>query len=110
VSVILSREAALETFELEVNNGMDDQGKPNYDSPVAVDGRVVREDTVVRMPSGAEVRSAVTAWIDGEEPKQPTTDDRVTFASGFVGIVIEVYEGRTLGGVLDHVRIKVREQ
>jgi hypothetical protein len=108
--IALSRTAVLETFELEVNNGMDDQGKPNYDSPVAVDGRVVREDSVARLPNGAEVRTSVTVWCNGTEPLLPTTDDRVSFSDGLVGIVVERVDGKTLSGVLDHVRIKAREE
>lgn len=108
--ITLSRNAALETFELEANNGMDDQGRPNYDSPIALEGRVVREDTVARLPNGAEVKSVVTVWLNGTELPLPTTDDRVTFADGLKGIVVERYDGKTLSGVLDHIRIKAREE
>jgi hypothetical protein len=110
VSVLLSRSATLETFEVEANNGTDDQGRPNYDSPVAIEGRVVREDTVVMLGTGESVTSVVTVWVNGTETPLPTTDDRLTFADGLVGIVVEYHAGKTLNDVLDHVRVKAREQ
>lgn len=109
MSITLDR-AVKEIIMLAADNGVDEQGMPVYLTPVAIEGRVVRGDEVVRLANGSEIKTFVTAWIDSAQVPLPSTDDRIVLASGLIGIVVERTEGKTLQGVLDHVRIKAREE
>lgn len=109
MSVILDRGQGMETVSLEVLTGVDGQGAPAYDSPVDITVRAVREDTVVVLGSGSEVRSVATLWIPGTMTPMPGDQDRVTLADGLRGTVVELLKRKRLDGTLDHVRIKLRE-
>jgi hypothetical protein len=74
-----------------------------------LDARVVVEDMVARRADGTEVRTTVTCWLPNLGDPLPTHDDRVT-VRGAAYIVVEHAEGRTLGGALDHVRLRCREE
>jgi hypothetical protein len=102
--------AVKETVLLSPDGGVDDDGRPVYGTAIAIQGRVVRGDEVVRLANGSEIKTFVTIWIPGTEDPLPTTDDRIVLESGLAGIVVERTEGKTLSGVLDHVRIKAREE
>ena len=115
MSVLLARHGVPETVQVEVQSGIDGQGKPAYDTAVEIDAFVRREDKVVRtaiqlMRPGEEVQHMATVWIDAAETPKPSHGDRLTLADGLVGSVAERKDVKTLAGVLDHVRLKLREQ
>lgn len=107
---ILARDGGTEVVQVELRAGIDGQGKPGYDSPIDVDARVIIHSEVIRQPSGSEQRVIATVWIDGAQSTLPTMDDRIATAQGLVGIVVDRLDGRSLSGVLDHVRLKIREE
>lgn len=115
MSTLLRQSGRLEDVIVEPLTGHDGQGKPAYGAPVTIQARVIRSDAKdvnsnIRMGSGYELRTVQTLWIDAEQVPLPVADDRLTFADGTKGIVAERFEGKRLGGQLDHVRIKTREE
>lgn len=105
------RRNTLQEVEVELRAGVDAQGKPTYDSPAVVNARVVREDAIVRQPNGGDVQTNVTMWIEGDEVPLPEAQSRVTTATGWIGIVVERLDRNKLQtGVLDHIRIRLREE
>ena|SRR3989304_3904193 len=108
MSISLERHVGLEVVLVEVQDGIDAQGKPTYDSPIELHGRVVRGDEVIKTVQGSEVRSIATVWFGGDQDGPfPKGQDRVTLLDGLTGVVIEREEGRGLRGQLDHVRVRV---
>jgi hypothetical protein len=110
VSVTLKRHGKLEVVLLEQRTGVDDQGKPAFNSPVALEGRVVREQEVVRTGVGADVKIVADVWLDGAQSPLPTTDDRVELEDGLVGIVVFRNDGRNVQSQLDHVSLRLRQE
>lgn len=104
------RGEGFETLTLEQRTGVDGQGKPAYGSPMDVEGRAVRETDVARTGTGSEVRTIATVWLVGTTTPLPVHEDRITLADGLTGIVVERVDGKTLGGVLDHIRLMLREE
>lgn len=110
MSVRLARGEGVEVISLEQMLTVSKQGKPSYDSPIDLDARVVREDALVKLGNGSEVRTTVTLWLEGSQTPLPRNQDRITTADGLVGIVVEVLQRKRLDGSLDHVRARLREQ
>lgn len=101
--------AVLETVVVNPPASTDNQGLPTYGASVNIQARVVREEAVVRMPSGEDVRTAVTIWVPGTQSLMPVMDAKLTCLDGLVGIVVERKDGKTLANDLDHVRVRIRE-
>lgn len=111
MSIALRRGVGLETVLVASAGALDGQGRPSYGTGATVLARVVREDTVVRMHNGDEVRAFATLWFDGAASPLPNADDRITLADGLSGIVVERKAPRRLrSDVVDNVRIKLRRQ
>lgn len=110
MSVTLLRHAKLQTITVKALTGVDGQGKPAYGTGANISGKVVREKQVVRLANGSEINTSVSAWIDGAQTTLPDTDDRLEFADGTVGIVVERKDVRSVTtDVLDHIRLRLRE-
>ena len=109
MSVLLQRGEGVETVTLEALSGVDAQGKPTYGSPIAIKGRVVREDALVKLGGGSEVQTVVTVWIDAAQT-QPADQDHLTFADGLVGVVVEVLQRKRIDGTADHTRVRVKKE
>lgn len=111
MSAVLTR-AATETVQVEAVTGIDAQGLPAYDSPVAIQARVVRHDTVdpagTRLGNGDLVQGIATLWVDGAAASLVALHDRVTLADETTGIVGDRIEARTLKGTLDHLTLTLR--
>jgi len=108
MSTVIRR--SLETVSLEVLTGVDGQGKPTYATAVNVQARTVREDMMVKLGNGSEVRTSATLWFEASTSPMPGEQDRLTLLDGLKGIVVEVMVGKALGGKIDHVRLKIREE
>ena len=109
MSIALRRGTGLETVQIAALGALDGQGRPTYAAAVAVLARVVREDTVVRLTNGSEVRAFATVWVDGAAALLPNAEDQITLADGLVGVVIERKAPRRLRtDVVDNVRVKLR--
>jgi len=109
MTVTLSRRVQLETVEIEVYAGRDGQGMASYDSAVEIEARVVREDAVVMISGGTEVKTVLTLWVPGDQSPLPGDQDRITYESEAY-VVVDRKEGKTLKGVIDHVRAQCREE
>lgn len=110
MSVTLLRHAKLEAVTLNQMTGVDGQGKSTFGANNAINGRVIRRDEVIKDATGADVKVNVTAWFDAAQTPLPMVNDKLTFADGLVGIVVKVDKVETLqSGVLDHVKVYVRE-
>lgn len=110
MSVTLLRHAALEAITIEHATGIDGQGRPAYAAGVTVQARVVRKGSVVMLANGDEVHVSITIWIPANQADFPNEDDRVTCLDGFVGIVTDRSDTKTLQNVLDHVRVHLRRE
>lgn len=109
--ISLQRGSKLQTVQVELPTTLDDQGKQSYAAKAPVDGRVIRGDDIARLPSGEEIKTIATIWIDAAQSPLPVPDARLTCEDGLVGIVVERMDGRSLqGGALDHVRVRIREE
>lgn len=110
MSVALLRHAKLENIVIKTAGALDEQGRQTLATGVTVQGFAVRVDDVVRMPTGEEVKTQVTVFIDAGQSTLPSINDRVETADGFAGIVVARSEPKGLqGGSKDHIEIKLRE-
>ena len=113
MSVGLKRSGRTVDIGLETLTGLDAQSKSSYNALVTIRGRVVREDKVVLMPDGSQVRTQYTAWIDGGESFLPRWHDRLTITTlgeQHTAIVEEHSERKRPNGTVDHVRVRAREE
>jgi len=113
VSGVLERQAGLAWILLERRIGVDAQGIGQYAVPVRVYTRAVANDSLTRFARGAHLTpeeallTVVTLWLSGDATLLPDVGDRITTADGLVGTVAGVAEGRTLGDVVDYVKISL---
>ena len=112
MSVALKRHAKVEDVTRKAAGALDEQGRTAFGAGQTIKARVVRVDDVARLPSGEEIKTQVTLWIDSAQSPLPAIDDRIelTDGSGFAGIVVERSEPKGIqDGAKDHVEIKLRE-
>jgi len=76
-SVLLARHLTLSDLTLEVLTGVDGQGAPTYDTPVAIQARAVRENKVVDGPDGTRIMTDLMLYVPGTEAVLPNSQDRV---------------------------------
>lgn len=108
---VLSSGVGFESVQAEATAALDIQGKPGYVAQVTIKARVVRGESVVRKPDGSETVAIAELWVDVTQPALPLEEWRLTMPSdGLVGIVIERLERRTLTGVVDHIKLKLRRE
>jgi len=109
---VLVNGIGFETVQGQAPTGVNEAGKPTYGSQTAFKARVVREEKVARLADGSEIATMATLWEDalGSQSVIPVEEWRLTLSDGLIGIVVERMEGRTLGGVLDHVRLRLRRE
>ncbi len=105
----MRRRLALETIGLEVFASLDGQGLPSYAVSVDVKGHVVREDELVLLPDGSQVRSDLRIYVGPDAPAA-AHKDRVTPDDGIAYIVLKSREVKTLSGVVDHYELQAREE
>jgi hypothetical protein len=99
----------LQTIGVEAYSGRDGQGAPSYAPSVDVLAVLVRDDKLVRLGSGDDVRTTLTLIIDGDEDYYPSYEDRVTL-SGETFIIVSAVQVRTLSGDVDHIECSCREE
>jgi len=109
---VLVQGIGFETVQAQAPTGFDETGKPTYGSNQSFKARVVREEKVARLADGSEIATMATLWEDarGSQSVIPVEEWRLTLSDGLVGIVVERMEGRSLAGVLDHVRLRLRRE
>ena len=106
-SVVLSRMITMETFDLEVYNGVDHQGVPSYDTEVEVEGRVKREDKMIVDSDGSDIKTELTIWIPEREAVLPDQRDRVTYESKtYIVVQLKDVKGRDAQRI--HRRVRCR--
>lgn len=110
MSVTLRRHAVLQVIAVQTQGALDTQGRPSFNTAYNLNARVIREDSTIRAASGESIKTFVTCYISGDQSPMPKNDDLITFVDGVVGIVVERIDGKTLGDVLDHVQLKLREK
>jgi hypothetical protein len=112
MSVTLRHHVGLEDFTVEQAVGMDRQGKPTYDSPIAGECWVVREQHVARNGRGEEVQALATMYVDGEFTPMPNENDRIVIGSEeLVAIIVSRVDVKELqSGALDHVELHLRNE
>ena len=111
MSVLLKRHAKLEAVTWQARTGMDFQGAPSYASPgVVLQAHVERNQEVVRLATGEEVKVVATLWFDGSITSLPTSDDRLVL-TGLTGIVVMTDEPMDLQtNVRDHREVMIRQE
>ncbi len=110
-SVALSRMITLETFDVEVYNGVDQQGLPSYDTEVEVEGRVKREDKLVVDSDGSNIKAELTIWVPAREAVLPDQRDRVTYESKtYIVVQVKDVKGRDAQRIHRRVRCRRAEQ
>lgn len=102
-------DAAVDSITVQKLTAVDGQGKPSYAAAVTVKGRAARDEQLVKKPDGSTVRIIAEAWIQGDQSILPSQGDRVG-AAGLTGIVETRYDGKTLAGDLDHIRVQIRKE
>lgn len=111
MTTVLRTGRGMESVLVQAAGGIDGQGKPTYGASVTIKARVVRESVVVLLGDGSQVKSVATLWIDAGQPVLPKEQDQLALTGGTVlVVVIERMERVTLGGVLDHVRLRCRAE
>lgn len=110
MSSILHQGRGFETVLVHAMVGVDGQGKPQYNTPVEIVARVVRESVLVPASDGSMVKSIATTWVDADQVLLPKEQDQLEFEDDTLVIVIERMDRKQLGGTLDHVRLRCRTE
>lgn len=110
MSVSLKRHARLESVTWQARTGIDGQGKPSYADPGTVlQAHVEREQEVIRMPDGTEIKILATVWFDFAA-SLPTSDDRLVLTD-LTGIVVMRDQAADLQtNTPDHVEVQIRQE
>lgn len=111
MSVSLKRHAKLESVTWQARTGVDGQGKPSYASPGTVlQAHVERDQEVIRLSTGVEVKIVATLWFNGATTSLPAQEDRLVL-SDMTGIVVLRNEPADLQtNVRDHVECQIRQE
>jgi hypothetical protein len=105
MSVVLNRHVTLETVQIEQRLGLDDQGKPTYDTPVDIDVRIIRQDRVVMRPDGTTMQLELTVWVPADAAVLPNEHDRLTY-NNETFFVLQVKDVKDRASQLVHRRLR----
>ena len=108
MSITLTQAAKI-ALSLEVAGAIDRQGKRTYATAVSVDGRMVRDEQLIRLANGTSVMKVADVWIAGDVTPLPGQGDRIT-GLGLTGIVLLRSDAKKLNGELDHVTLQLRQE
>jgi len=111
MSVSLKRHARLESVTWQAANGIDGQGKPTFVTPGTVlQAHVERNQEVVRLGTGEEVRIVATLWFDAAQSTTlPTSDDKLVLSDMTGIVVMRDQSGPLQSGEVDHVEVMVKQ-
>lgn len=108
MSVTLTQAAKI-TLALEVAGAIDRQGKRAFAAAVNIEGRMVRDESLIRLANGTSVMKVADVWIAGDVTPLPQQGDRIT-GLGLTGIVLLRSDAKKLNGELDHVTLQLRQE
>lgn len=108
MSVTLTQ-AAKTVLVWEAAAGLDRQGKRAYAAAVNIEGRMVRDEELIRLANGTSVMKVADVWFAGDLPALPSQGDRIT-GLGLTGIVLLRSDAKRLNGELDHITLKLRQE
>lgn len=107
--VVLGRHLKLETIQVEVHTGVDEQGKPAYAAAVDVDVRIVRQHKMTVAADGSQVRTVLTIWIPSEATTFAGEQDRIQWDSeAFIVVAMKDVKDRNAQRV--HRRVRCRQE
>lgn len=105
----LQRRTSLETVSVEPFSSRDGQGAPIYAASQDIEAAVRRDTEYIADGTGSGVKVTLTLHVPGDESPIPAEKDRLTY-SGSRYIVEMVDEVRSPRNVVDHVKVKARDE